>query len=221
MSDFFIPNVYCQVNTIRGNRYLDDAGKIMNLYEEQFSSMNVGVDGLVMSSKGEKFRQAKVTTDSIWTSFRSPDTLQYVYDHGLRFIKAVADIIEVSHASRFGLRVESVMPAEKTADIMEPVLSNVFSEGLLKRHSGEPVAYEVFIERKMEGLTVALRIKPVERVGEPKPEDDAPERGLMFDADIHRDGGSLPIDDLRKFFRNADQWLKSTLPEIASTARRR
>ncbi len=36
LSDMLLFNVFVQVNTIQGYQYLDDAGKIMNVFDKDF-----------------------------------------------------------------------------------------------------------------------------------------------------------------------------------------
>ena len=50
MPNLVLAKAFCQVNTVKGNRYLDDAGLIMNAYADQFPEMNVGLNGLIMTN---------------------------------------------------------------------------------------------------------------------------------------------------------------------------
>src|SRR3712207_5470602 len=93
-------NSYVQVNTIRGNRYLDDAGKIMNFYDDDFPEKEVGLEGLNMKNKESKLRTVQVTTDRIWVHVHQPDTLTYAMDNSFKVVEQISDIIGVTSFKR-------------------------------------------------------------------------------------------------------------------------
>ena len=67
---------FIQVDPLKGYRYLDDAGKIMVQYDDHFSEMQVGLEGLRMSGSDSPFDEAKVSANQIWCGFTRPPSLR-------------------------------------------------------------------------------------------------------------------------------------------------
>ena len=133
MADLVLVNAFCQVNILKGFRYLDDAGKIMNRYDDDFAEKSVGLNGLDMSTKKEDaiLREMRVSSRHIWLRFSKPDTYQYVIDHGSSRIREVADIIDVSSASRFGVRLEYLYPVRDAAIATRSAAGAIFKESFV------------------------------------------------------------------------------------------
>lgn len=216
MENLQLTKAYCQVNLLKGNRYLDDAGKIMNLYDEEFPEKSVGIEGLSMVNKGADLEELRVSTVRIWFAFREPDTRQYVYDQARRRIDEIVQIIHVTHARRFGLRLEQIwaVPEADRDSVVTSVADRVYDSSLLAKE-GTISSFEVMVETKHESVDVILRVRPVRRAKEAGPDDHLPDFGIMFDTDISTSGKELPISDIRKFFRGAERWLKESMPALA------
>jgi hypothetical protein len=203
-----------QVNTIRGNRYLDDAGKIMNLYDSAFPEKRVGLDGLHMVNRDAKLSEMRVTIDRIWLGFTEADTLQYVIDHAARVTDEVAKIIEVTEASRFGIRLEHLNPADDAEAAVHRLAKAIYTDAL-RPDTWEISSLEAMVEVRVAKVNVIIRVRPVRR--DPRVEERSlPEFGIMIDTDIFRQGNPLSLSELRKFLREATQWATSSLPQMAS-----
>ena len=212
VAQLVLVKAYCQVNTLKGHRYLDDAGKIMNLYDDTFTEKSVGLDGLHMVHKGATLEGLRVTIDRIWLAFAKPDTLQYVFDNASKLTNQVAEIINVTEAERFGLRLEHLYPIEDTVTA-RAMAAGIFREALLPEDM-QLSTFEAVVEAHGDDLNVILRVRPVRRSAEPEEAKALLEFGIMFDADIYRRGKPLLISDLRKFYRAAEGWVKSSLPSL-------
>ena len=112
MNDLMLKAAWCQINTEHGYRYLDDAGKVMNAFAEDFPELAVGLEGLSMKAPGAKLEEVRVSTTAAWASFDRPDTLQYVVDQSWRVFKVVVELIGVQTASRFGMRMHYLRPVD-------------------------------------------------------------------------------------------------------------
>jgi hypothetical protein len=214
LGELVLVNVFCQVDILKGFRYLDDAGKIMNKYDDDFPEKRVSPEGLHMINKGAVLSEVRVSPEQIWLGFAKPDSLQYVLDHAWPLVRDVAAIIEVVEARRFGLRLEHLCPVSDAEAATRSAARTIFADVLLPA-SAEPSFFEAMVETKAEDLEIALRVRPVRRVIKPREPDTLPDFAMMFDADIHRGGEALPVADVRKFLRACGSWVKSSLPPLA------
>jgi len=214
LAELVLVNAYCQVDILKGFRYLDDAGKIMNKYDDDFPEKTVGVEGLHMVNKGGVLNELRVSPQRIWLRFAKPDTLQYVLDHAWPLIRDVAAIIDVVEARRFGLRLEHLYPVSDAEAATRTAAGTIFADALLGA-GAEPSSFEAIVETKAKDLEVVLRVRPVQRAIKPRETDTLPDFGIMFDADICWGGEAAPVADVRKFLGACGKWVKSSLPPLA------
>ncbi len=112
-------STYLQVNTVRGYRYLDDCGKIINKYDREFPNKTWQLQGLALSNPDATLRAINVTVDRIWVQFERPDTLTYAADNGARVIEEICEMLEVNLFSRFGLRAQYLRGLRRSREQLE------------------------------------------------------------------------------------------------------
>jgi len=216
MPDPVLVQAFCQVDTIKGNRYLDDAGKIMNEYDADFPEKRVGLDGLNMINKDSPISQINVTVNRVWVSFTRPDTLQYVQDHARRIITRICELIVVTDATRFGLRTEHLVLIPDDLLLVRETARNLLHADLLPTRLNSLTSFESVIEvEHSQFLTTSTRIHPARRLDNVSDDDRFPPFGIMLDTDSFRKDQSVPLTDLRKFLRAAVSNLNSSLPALA------
>jgi hypothetical protein len=129
--DIVLAKAYAQVNTVKGWQYLDDAGKVMNRYEDTFPDMSIGPQGLVMRNPVAAIDEARVSGRDIWIGFTRPDTVRYVIDQSWSFISFVAATISVTQATRFGLRLQYIVPRDDLTNDIDATAAVLFATAFL------------------------------------------------------------------------------------------
>ncbi len=215
MDDLRLVKAFFQLDTVRGYRYIDDAGRIINKYEVEFPEAIVaGLQGLRMANSGATVEELKVSSHKIWLSFNRPATPAYVSDNAIRIGRDIAKMIAVTHASRFGLRFEYVMSVDDAETAARRCAAVIYAEPFLPPAS-EVSTFEAMVETKVDDIEMAMRVHPVMRAEGAK-DEDIPEFGMMFDMDFYRRGEELPLSEVRKFTRTAHKWLRDSLPEFSA-----
>jgi len=219
MGDLVLVRAFCQLDFIKGNRYLDDAGKIMNEFEGEFPEKEVGVKGLTMVNRDSPLRRAFVSVDRVWTGFEEPDTLTFVADQAWRVFKTVCEIIEVSEAKRFGIRFEHLYPLRLEGDALAGAIRSTATRAvgasLLAAVPENLSSFEAILDSTWKDVGVRLQLAPVRRLVEPESPDGLPDHAIMFDADIHREAKSMPVSDARRLFRAGVEWITEEFPGVA------
>ncbi len=213
-----IANAFVQANTVKGNRYLDDAGKIMNEWDDSFPEKQVGLEGLHMRNSDKALREMRVSTSTIWLAFFEPDTLQLVLDQSSNVIQKVAEIIEVEKFSRVGVRTQYVYPV---GDVPKAVASlakrivGTYVESLVDDKS-KWHALEVATDVVKENARVKLIITFVTRSQQKGNISKLPPHGVMFDIDVlTKPDESIDASRLKGFLRHAGTEVAVVLDRIA------
>lgn len=215
MADPVLVKAFVQVNTVKGWRYLDDAGRMMNHFADQFPEMKVGLNGLQLRAPDATLDDARVTAQDIWVSFTRPATTQLIGDQAWNFVRAVAEFLDVTSASRLGLRMQYLLPVAPTTDLVTRVASVVLGAAVLdlarERHS-----FGVEMQFSIDAAHMAtLRVEPVQVVDRATLTSSIPGEGLMFDGDVSRTG-SFAITEARQFLRTASAWCDEHLLALAA-----
>ena len=74
------PESFIQINTIKGFKYVDKAGEIVNAYHKKNTAPQfaMGLNGLVIEQPKDKIDQLKVTAQVIWEKFSEIDSLDMI-----------------------------------------------------------------------------------------------------------------------------------------------
>lgn len=210
--DFILGDLFFQVNTWRGYRYLDLAGVVMNAFEDRFKTMEVGVAGLSMADPvdpGDFIREIRVTSEQIWTHIR-PRTPWTTVRHELPVvIDRIARTIEVQGYRRKGLRAYLLLPvsAERFRDRLTVVSGQSASWASL----GTVTGFAAVAVLSYEQFKVRLQVRPARRVSTGSPaqadpviedqggthveaESDLPAEVALFDVDFYDDRQTPDLD---------------------------
>lgn len=215
-------NMFVQANTIRGNRYLDDAGKIMNFYEEDFPAMEVGLDGLKMRNPDTKLRTVQVTTELVWVHIELPDTLTYGSDQAYRIISRVCDIIDVTQLKRMGMRFVHLISTENTGIRRGTMHRRVFNSyadnvlnGVYVNTGNTDKVMEFKVSLKEKERQIDIRIAEVERTANAPDAQRIPGTAILIDSDIHREG-KFELSEFGRFLRDGQRWISTNLPTLVA-----
>ncbi len=184
--DLTLFNCFVQADFVRGFRYLDDAGKIMNRWDDEFPKKSVGIEGLHMQNPtAAHLIEARIDVTKAWISIRKPPTITFAMDHGYNFIEEVSSILGVEHFKRTAMRLQYIHPletgsptAQRLAAMMVPKVGNIFE------NSGEVsvVDFSVRIDDPILSSRVAIGV--IKKDEEGQHPDDFPPYALIFDADL-------------------------------------
>jgi hypothetical protein len=215
MSKRWLTDVFFQVNTIKGHRYLDDAGKIMNRWDSEFPNKDVGIVGLLMRNPDTMLRELRVDSRTIWIHFSLPERLRQVAELSVGITTEICGILEVTQFSRVGLRIQLIYNMDDVAGENGRVTNNIFVPALQAVTEGRQPGdeFEFTINTGTKQNPVTLRVAAVEKKSEAKTPAGFPEHGLLVDADIFQKQTSY-LDDLKRFMRSAQDWIDNELPTI-------
>jgi len=106
ITDLKLQNSFYQLNLIKGFKYIDKAGEIVNLYYEgdKPPNFNMGIDGLYLKSPEEYIEVLKYSPDRLWMKFDKIDTIDQVIQFIRKPINITKDIQKVEIISRIGWR---------------------------------------------------------------------------------------------------------------------
>jgi len=100
------PESFIQINTIKGFKYIDKAGEIVNAYHKKNAApqFTMGLNGLVINEPLDKIDELKVTSQVIWAKFTQIDSLDMISNLFSNEAKKILEILEVEKISRIGWR---------------------------------------------------------------------------------------------------------------------
>jgi len=107
-TSLIISDAFVQANTIKGFRFLDHAGVIMNRWIEEFPTHQVDPNGLHMEAKDSVLREFRVNTDRIWLRFSFPETVQFVARQAQSMITEICNMLGVKDCRRVGMRLQYI-----------------------------------------------------------------------------------------------------------------
>lgn len=215
--DLVVANAYFQANMLKGWRYLDDAGKIMNRWLDRFSETTVGVDGLVMRNPDATLREIQVSVHRIWLAFSTPDTIRLVCDQSAKICTQISDIIDVSSYNRLGMRLQYLHPMPDAESCRRLVSNNLVPDSFqnsLKATGLDLHSADAGMDFRDSKLKVRLSISSVKRARKPSKPDKLPDIGVMFDIDLYQDEQTDKAKILT-FVRAVEAWVSENVYRIA------
>lgn len=187
---------FLQANTIKGFKYIDKAGELVNLYYKKDVAplFNMNLDGLVIEKPIDKVEQLKITPISVWMRFTeidSLDSISRIYDKELR---GVCNILSVEKINRIGWRnyfiYEFTDPKQE-----ETVLNNL---KILNQTQTEFIRIKVKTTKSFEALLMLQILAKSD-----KPENKA----LLFDIDLFQ-RGELDVNKTQNVLNNFREYLQ-------------
>ena len=209
-------DAYFQARTVKGYRYLDDAGKIMNQWDTYFPEKTVGIDGLNMANMDAVLRRLRVDMNNIWLNLNIPDNIDQVVNLAHDTTTRVAEIIGVDQFRRVGLRLEYVYAVKDTGSATVQAISNLFSGQWLTATDNavwRRRAFQFMVPLNSRDPEVNLRVAVVRRHPKMQPRKELPESGIMADLDLFRTG-IIDVRDLKAFLSKAKEWIEKEFPSV-------
>lgn len=99
-------NSFYQLNLIKGFKYIDKAGEIVNLYHDgnKPPDFSMGLPGLEIKNPEKYVEVLKYSSNRLWIKFNKVDTIDQIIQFIKKPIKITKDIQEVKSVSRIGWR---------------------------------------------------------------------------------------------------------------------
>lgn len=212
-SDLLV-DAFFQADTIRGYRYLDDAGKIMNRWDSFFPEKSVGLEGLTMTNKGAVMRQLRVDARTIWLHLHIPDNIQQVESLVHDTATGVSEIIAVEQFRRIGLRLQFVYGVQSADAAIPFVVQNLYGVQWLRKNDllfWKNKGFEFMVPLPADGISVNLRVSLVRRDPKTPVRKNIPIEAIMIDLDLFRHEVT-DIRDLKGILGKVLIWLDQGLP---------
>jgi hypothetical protein len=189
------PTSFIQINLIKGFKYIDKAGEIVNLYHNKnlAPQFTMGLEGLLIEQPTDQIYQLKVTPKDIWLKFKEMDSLEMIYNHFWVEAKKILDVLEVDKISRVGWRNYYVYEFQQKDD-QEKYLSKIMT---IDKTQLVVMSLKIITDRDFDAF---LRLQPVLRI------DESKLPGILFDIDVFQNG-EFEIKDILKLLREFKLYL--------------
>jgi hypothetical protein len=203
ITDLVNPESFLQVNLVKGYKYVDRAGEIVNSFSDLTTpdfQMNAG--GLILNKPLSNVEEIKISSTMIWFKFVDPDSLDLSYQTYKKEAQKILEILDVAEIQRIGWRNYFVIDLSSSAEVRE-FLGNAV-DVKVRDCSLSQVKLSVKISDEVSG-TLFLNEATNSDQGTP---------ALMFDLDLfHKD--RMPIEDIGKILGKFREYLGSTNGFIA------
>lgn len=157
---------YVQVSYLKGFKYIDKAGEILNCYQDINGRIayDMSSERLIIHKPVPGIDDLKVSNIDIWAHFVEPSNLGKIKQEYLKEFNSIIDIVEVCAIERIGWRNYFVIDIEnnKTTDKILPVKDAQFVELTMKKTMGE--------------INLNCRVKPLSKV-------NGSSKAILFDID--------------------------------------
>lgn len=189
------PESFIQINTVKGFKYIDRAGEIVNLYHKkdvppQFS---MGLDGLIIKEPIDKVNELKITSETFWMKFLEIDSLDMISSIFTKEAEKNLKILEVEKGNRIGWRnyfIYEFKSEEEQKNYLKKFI-------IIEKTKPSLVRLEINTEKEFNANLV---IQPVVK------NDSEKTKGILFDIDLFKHG-DIKIEDISKTLKNFREYL--------------
>jgi len=197
ISKLKIPKSFLQVDFVKGFKYVDKAGEILNNYileDGQEPLFKMDLEGLRIKGVNKVFDEVKVSPRSIWASYSEVNTLDQVRDDFTsNHLLENLNILDVNKVKRVGWRNHFVREIDsKNHD-------HLLRFGVSENLSVE----EIVLSDSADDFKVTIRIKQVVNT-------ETEKVGVLFDVDTYKVYSDFSdIKDLNEEFKSTYKLIKS------------
>lgn len=200
------PESFFQLNTIKGFKYIDKAGEIVNAYhiEENVPSFSMGLEGLVIEKPKDKIDILKITSQTIWAKFSQINSLDMIIRLFVQEASNIINILEVEKINRIGWRNYFIY------DFIDKTKQDEYFKKLVTLNNLTLSTASFHISTKHD-FKINLIIQPVIK------NDEQMTSGVLFDVDIYQTdnidtkGISTTLDSFRKYILDENDGLVNVL----------
>ncbi len=168
------PESFLQINTVKGFKYVDCAGEIVNHYHigDKPPVFSMNIQSLIFEQPKPKIEQLKISSKDIWAKFIEPDSLEMALNMFDKESKVICGILEIDKINRVGWRnnfVYEFQNKEERVAYFKKLTNSKFGNAL-------NIKYEISIDSDIKAV---LGIEPVQK------NDDKKTEGALFDIDVY------------------------------------
>lgn len=118
ISDLKIAESFVQINYVKGYKYIDRAGEIVNEFhignKEPLFTMDL--NGLVINSPEQDIAEVKVSSQMYWAHFLEPASLDLIVETYMPKCEKINEILEIKKIKRIGWRLYFVKEFNKESE---------------------------------------------------------------------------------------------------------
>jgi hypothetical protein len=196
------PESFIQINTIKGFKYIDRAGEIVNVYHKKNAvpKFIMGLDGLLIDKPKEKIDQLKITPQIIWAKFSVPDSLDMVANLFSKEVENILHILEVEKISRIGWRNYFIY------EFQDKAKQNEFLQKIAVIKDTKLLMTRLEVKTNKD-FNANLILQPVIK------KDEEKTTGILFDIDLFKNGEidpkeiSIYLTKFRQYLSDEDDFL--------------
>ncbi len=189
------PESFIQINTIKGFKYIDRAGEIVNTHYKKNAPpiFTMGLNGLVIEQPKHKIEQLKVTPQVIWMKFTEIDSLDMVANIFFEEAQKILQILEVERVNRVGWR-------------------NYFVHEFQNKAKQDEYLKKLAVIKDTKPSVVRLEIKTGKDFGanlilQPVIKNDTEKTtGILFDIDVFQNG-EIELKNIPELLKGFRQYL--------------
>lgn len=189
------PESFIQVNTVKGFKYIDRAGEIVNLYHKKDAApqFSMNLNGLIVEEPVEKIDQLKVTSQVFWIKSSTVDSLDMLATTFTQETEKVLNVLEVEKLNRVGWRNYFVHEFKDKNEQEEYLKKFTVIENTL------PLILRLEVKTGKD-FSANLVLQPVVK------EEENKTFGVLFDIDLFKNG-EIEKSDIGKLLKDFREYL--------------
>lgn len=165
---------FLQVNYLRGYKYIDKAGEIVNHFyiDNKEPIFEMALSGLSILKPRNKAEEIRITSKSFWAHFVNPGSFEEVEDFFVKEMRTVATVLDLKDITRIGWRHYFVYDFSTEKD----------AEDVIKKFSpiNKLELKEIFSEYECGGIPISVRLKKVSK------NNNVKTPGILIDVDFYK-----------------------------------
>lgn len=185
---------FFQANTIKGGRYLDDSGKIINEYVEAYKDLSVGLNGLRLGQSNNADMPDEIVVDinRVWLACYGQGCIKKIKESAEMITKTISRHIGVDLYSRLGLRVYYYKSMDDIRSYMRGLYSRLATPELQTVTGPTDKVLEMIscVRFMNPPFSIRLNIQPITILRPPEKTTDFVGNGVVIDIDVYEDKDS-------------------------------
>jgi len=194
---FLIPESFIQVNFIRGFKYIDRAGEIVNNYHHNDTPpvFQMNLSGLVIEKPTKEIEEMKISSGVFWTKFTNVNALDIASTAYCKEVEAITKILDVTEINRIGWRTYFIYEFKN-----ETEYSNFFSR-FNKEQKIKTTTVKMLITEN--GFSINYSLENVVK------NNDTKKTAVLFDVDIYT-ATKIHISEIKTKLREFREYLNDS-----------
>lgn len=189
---------FLQINFIKGYKYVDRAGEIVNKFHKSNlpPAFQMNLEGLIIENPEDLVKSVKISSNVFWAHFNEPNSFEWIENYFTKNSNIITNLLDVTEVSRIGWRNHFIKDFAKIAD--RDAVFNKFSLSSLV------VSEEMVFSAKLESINALITIKKVVK------EDKNAVPAILFDIDCFENNiDGIPTNKIAKKILDIKKTLRS------------